>query len=186
MTEKKIIVLVGPSGSGKTSIGKILSKRGIPRLITTTTRAPRLGELDGVDYYFRDFTEMKIDHFIEQTVYNDNRYGLTKDEVKTKLEKYDLVHVSLDQNGAKAVKEAFPKETFVIFVKISEEEMVRRMKRRGDSQAEIDERIVFSRRTNELVPPPYTDLVVENIDINVAAQEIIDNIMKKTKSNKKV
>lgn len=184
MAEKRIIVLVGPSGSGKTSIGKILSKHGIHRLITTTTRKPRPGEVEGIDYYFRGFDEMKIDDFIEQTVYNDNRYGLTKNEVKLKLKKYDIVHVSLDQNGAKAVKRTFPEEAFVVFVQIDEEEMIRRMKKRGDSQVEIDERIAFSRRTNELVPPSYTDLVVENIDINTAAQEIIDSVMKNPTTNK--
>ena len=180
MAGKTIIVLVGPSGSGKTSIGEVLSKHGIHRLTTTTTRKPRSGEIEGVDYYFRDFDEMKIEYFIEQTVYNDNRYGLTKAEVKNELEKYDYVHVSLDQNGAKAIKETFPNEAFVVFVQISEEEMVRRMKLRGDTQAEIKERIEFSRRTNELVPPAYTDLIVENIEVNTAAQEIIDHVAKNT------
>jgi len=178
MAEKTIIVLVGPSGSGKTSIGEVLIKHGIPRLITTTTREPREGEIEGVDYYFRDFSEMKIDDFVEQTVYNDNRYGLTKKEVNTMLEKHDIVHVSLDQNGAQAVKEAFPKEAFVVFVQINEEKMIHRMKLRGDPQAEIDARIAYSRKTNELVPPSYTDLIVENIDIHIAAQKIIDNVMK--------
>lgn len=177
MAEKKIIVLVGPSGSGKTSIGEILIKHGIPRLITTTTREPRKGEIEGVDYYFRDFSEMKINDFVEQTVYNDNRYGLTKKEVNTMLEKYDVVHVSLDQNGARAVKEAFPKEAFIVFVQINEENMIRRMKLRGDPQEKIDARIAYSRKTNELVPPSYTDLIVENIDIHIAAQKIIDKVM---------
>ena len=183
MAGKTIIVLVGPSGSGKTSIGEVLSKHGIHRLVTTTTRKPRPGETEGIDYYFRDFDEMKIKYFIEQTVYNDNRYGLTKAEVKNKLEKYDYVHVSLDQNGAKAIKEAFPKEALVVFLQISEEEMIHRMKLRGDTQAEIEKRIDFSRRTNELVPPVYTDLIVENIEINTAAQEIIDHVTKNTLSH---
>lgn len=183
MAGKTIIVLVGPSGSGKTSIGEVLSKHGIHRLTTTTTRKPRPGEIEGIDYYFRDFDEMKIEYFIEQTVYNDNRYGLTKAEVKNKLEKYDYVHVSLDRNGAKAIKKAFPKETFIVFVQISEEEMVRRMKLRGDSQEEIDERITFSQRTNELVPPSYTDLIVENIEINTVAQDIIEHVTKNTFSH---
>src|SRR5699024_10079580 len=178
MAGKTIIVLVGPSGSGKTSIGEVLSKHGIHRLTTTTTRKPRPGEIEGVDYYFRDFDEMKIEYFIEQTVYNDNRYGLTKAEVTNKLENYDYVHVSLDQNGTKAIKRFFPKEAFIVFVQISEEEMIRRMKLRGDTQAEIEERIDFSRRTNELIPPSYADLIVENIEVNIAAQEIISHVTK--------
>ena len=102
MKNKKIIVLVGPSGSGKTSIGQILEQKGIPRLVTTTTRPARLGEVDGTDYYFRDFTEQDMDEFVEQTIYNKNRYGLTKAEVESMLEKNDLVHVSLDKQIGRA------------------------------------------------------------------------------------
>ena len=54
MSNKQIVVMVGPSGSGKTSIGEVLSKNGVQRLITTTTREPRVGEVNGVDYYFRE------------------------------------------------------------------------------------------------------------------------------------
>lgn len=177
MTKKKIIVLVGPSGSGKTSIGEVLTKRGIPRLVTTTTRPPRESEKNGVDYYFRDFSEVEMDEFVEQTVYNGNRYGLTRAEVNSMLEKFDVVHVSLDRHGAEAVKEVYPKEAFVIFVPISEEEMIRRMQLRGDSPAEINERIAFSRKTNELTPPPDTDLIVENIEVEETAEKIIHSVL---------
>lgn len=176
MNNKKIIVLVGPSGSGKTSIGEALIEKGIPRLVTTTTRAPRETETDGVDYYFRDFTKLDIDEFVEQTIYNGNRYGLTKEEVNSKLLKYDVVHVSLDQPGAKAVKKAYPAETEIVFVHISEEQMIERMKQRGDSKAEIENRVAYSRQTNELKAPPETDLIVENIDVKKTAQEIIDQL----------
>ncbi|MDN6196337.1 MAG: guanylate kinase, partial [Atopostipes suicloacalis] len=105
MNDKKIIIIVGPSGSGKTSIGERLEKKSIPRLITTTTRPARSKEQEGVDYYFRKLSEMEISDFVEQTKYHNNRYGLTKAEIEAKLEKHDLVHVSLDKSGAKALKE---------------------------------------------------------------------------------
>ncbi len=178
MTAKQIIVLVGPSGSGKTSIGEVLTAHGIPRLVTTTTREPRHGEINGIDYYFKTFNALDIDDFVEQTVYNGNRYGLTKKEVVTMLEKHDSIHVSLDQNGAEAVKKAYPEEAYVVFIAITEEEMVRRMKIRGDSPQEIKERIDFSRKTNELTPPAITDLVVINHNVEEAAQEIIQHFIK--------
>lgn len=177
MASKQIIVLVGPSGSGKTSIGEILSENGLPRLVTTTTREPRDGEVNEVDYYFRELTELNREDFIEQTIYNGNHYGLTKKEVTSMLETHDKVHVSLDQSGAEAVSKAFPKEACVIFISITEEEMVRRMKIRGDSPEEIKERIDFSRETNELEPPEVTDLVVINNDIHEAANEILENVL---------
>lgn len=179
MVDKQIIVLVGPSGSGKTTIGDILTKNNIPKLITTTTRKPRNGEKNGVDYYFREFSELDSDSFVEQTIYNGNRYGLTKEEVASMLEKHDVIHVSLDQSGAEAVKKAYPKETCIVFVSITETEMIRRMQKRGDSTEEIQSRIDYSRETNELIPPEITDLVIINEDIEQSAQEIIDHIYAK-------
>lgn len=176
MTDKKIIVIVGPSGSGKTSIGKILTANGIPRLKTTTTRAMRPGEKDGVDYYFRDLDEMNAEDFVEQTVYNKNLYGLTKHEVATMLNQHDMVHVSLDKNGAQSVKRAFPEETFIVFVLVSEDEMIERMRQRGDAWENIRARIQFSRDTNERVPPEGTDLVVKNVDVEKTAHQIIEAV----------
>lgn len=178
MVGKQIIVIVGPSGSGKTTIGEELSRHGIPRLVTTTSRKPRKGEQNGVDYYFRDISELNVEDFIEQTIYNHNQYGLTKEEVNTMLDKHDIVHVSLDQSGAEAVSKAYPDEACVIFVSITEEEMARRMKKRGDSEEAIKARIDFCRKTNELTPPEMTDLVVINHNVEKAAQEIIDKVVK--------
>lgn len=178
MKNKKIIVLVGPSGSGKTSIGQVLETKGIPRLVTTTTRQARSGEVDGIDYYFRDFTELDMDEFVEQTIYNKNRYGITKDEVESMLKKYDVVHVSLDKQGADALGTAYPNEAYIVFVKITEEEMIERMKKRGDSQAQINERVLFCRKTKELFPPEQTDLIIQNINLEESAQIILDELSK--------
>lgn len=176
MADKKIIILVGPSGSGKTSIGKKLEEKSIPRLVTTTTRSARSNEIDGKDYYFRKPSEMEKDDFVEQTIYNENQYGLTKDEISTKLKKHDRVHVSLDKNGARAVKEKYPKESFIIFVKIKEEEMVKRMKKRGDSKMQIQERLSLAQATKELVPLEEADLVIRNKEIDETVKEIMNHI----------
>lgn len=176
MTNKRIIVMVGPSGSGKTTVGQALTKRGIPKLVTTTTRKPRPGEIDGVDYYFRDAKDLDPDDFIEQTIYNDKVYGLTKAEVKKSLEKADVVHVSLDRNGSKAMKEFFPDETRVVFISISQEAMANRMRKRGDSEEKIAERITHSKQTDELIPPKETDLIVENIDVDETVNAILTKL----------
>lgn len=177
MSDKKLVVLVGPSGSGKTSIGEVLSARGILRLVTTTTREPREGEMDGVDYYFKQFSSIDTDEFVEQTLYNGNRYGLTVAEVTKKFNESDVVHVSLDKSGAEAVRETYPKEAYVVFIAVTEEEMIRRMKNRGDSDTEIQERVAYCRQTNELAAPDYADLEIINEDIEKSAQAIIDHIL---------
>lgn len=175
MTEKRIIVMVGPSGSGKTTVGEALSKKGVPKLVTTTTRKPRPGERDGVDYYFKEAKDLDPDDFIEQTIYNDKVYGLTKAEVEKALEKNDIAHVSLDRNGSEAMKTFFPEETRVVFINISREDMVDRMRNRGDSEEKIAERIDYSKRIGELIPPEETDIIVENHDID----ETVDLILSK-------
>lgn len=180
MTTKKIIILVGPSGSGKTSIGQMLEKKSIPRLVTTTTRSARDGEFEGVDYYFRDYSEMKMDDFVEQTVYNENRYGLTKAEIQSMLEKYNIVHVSLDKQGAEALKKAYPDESFIVFVEITENEMIERMRNRGDSEKQIEERVAFAQKTKEFLPPEKVDLKIKNIRVEDSAQIIVDHLAQQT------
>ena len=81
-----MIVLAGASASGKTEVAKMLAaKYGIVKAITTTTRDMRVGEINGRDYFFVNkdqFKKMIEDgRFVEFTVYNDNLYGSTKDQI---------------------------------------------------------------------------------------------------------
>ncbi|EKU92947.1 Guanylate kinase [Alloiococcus otitis] len=169
---KKIIILVGPSGSGKTTLGRDLSDKGYKKLVTTTTRKPRPGEVDGRDYYFRDEADLEPSDFVEQTTYNNHTYGLTKAEIEASLKQFDVVHVSLDRNGAQALKELWPKESVVIFIAISEEVMAERMLKRGESQDLVDQRLDYCRRTGELEPPSLADYVLENQDLKESLTRI--------------
>ena len=81
-----MIVLSGASASGKTEVAKMLaSKYGITKVITTTTRPMRVGEVDGRDYFFvtkEQFEQMiRNDEFVEFTIYNGNYYGSTKAQI---------------------------------------------------------------------------------------------------------
>ena len=78
-----MIILVGPSASGKTEIAKILTtKYGFKKFVTSTTRAPRVNEINGLDYNFLTedtFIKMRNNNeFIESTFYNNNYYGTEK------------------------------------------------------------------------------------------------------------
>ena len=81
-----MIVLAGASASGKTEVAKLLAKKyGITKIVTTTTRPKRKGEVDGVDYFFvtpERFEEMiREGRFVEYTIYNGQMYGSTKDQI---------------------------------------------------------------------------------------------------------
>ena len=81
-----MIVISGASASGKTEVAKLLAKKyGITKVVTTTTRPMREGEVNGRDYFFitkEQFEEMiKNEKFVEYTIYNGNFYGSQKDQV---------------------------------------------------------------------------------------------------------
>lgn len=175
-TQKRIIVIVGPSGSGKTAISKELAKRGYPKLVTSTSRLPRVGELEGVDYYFLDRSDFNDGDFVEHTNYNENIYGLSKAEVIRKLTDYDTVQLAMDQNGAQAMLDKFPEETVIVFVTISKKTMAERMRARGDGEDEIQARIQHSVENGEYIPPQGTQLCLENNDLDECVQAIVDLI----------
>lgn len=175
---KQIIVIIGPSGSGKTVISRELAKRGYPKLVTSTTRAPRMGETQGVDYYFIDRQSFDPSQYVEHTYYDGNIYGLSKAEIDQKLQEYDTVQLAMDQNGARAMKKQYPQATKLIFVTISKKVMAERMRARGDSERMIRERIAHSIHHGEYIPPTDTDLVLENNDLDQCVQLIVDLIEK--------
>lgn len=82
---KTIVTLTGPSCAGKTTLEGLLKAEGLMNLISTTTRAPREGEKDGVNYYYRDkstFARLVAQGaFIENVIFGGHRYGITGSEV---------------------------------------------------------------------------------------------------------
>ena len=134
-----MLVLVGPSASGKSAIVKMLvSNFNMKKFVTCTTRTPRCGEVNGVDYYF--FTEEEFSkkyankEFIETVYYNGNYYGTLKSEVS------DDKVVILEPQGLKYFNEAVP-NIFSVFLKTNEKILKDRMLYRGDTVLEMEKRI---------------------------------------------
>lgn len=151
MSKKSIIVLVGPSGSGKTALAELLKKDGVKKLTTSTTRQKRIGESHGRDYYFVDEESFKFDSdsYVEYSEYSGNYYGLSKDEVASKLGKYKNVTIVMDENGAKAIQSLYPKETIVVQLLISEDDLISRLRLRGDDERTIEKRLIHARENKE-------------------------------------
>ncbi len=139
-----MIVLAGASASGKTEVAKFLAKKyGITKIVTTTTREKRKGEVDGVDYFFvtpEKFQQMiKEDKFVEYTTYNGQMYGSTKDQIaKDKC-------VVIDPEGLKSYIALGDPSIMTFFLDATEETRHERMIFRGDDFDKIESRIAHDR-----------------------------------------
>lgn len=171
---KKIVVLVGGSGSGKSTIAMELEKRGFCRLVTTTTRPMREGEVNHVHYHFVSYEEFwKIDR-VEENEYVGHWYGLSKAEVDAKMELYDNLVIVMDENGAKAMKKEYGNIVHVVFITISPEVMKERMIKRGDSKRQIWERLKRAYDFNEFESPDIADLTINNVNLEESIKKIIN------------
>lgn len=134
-----MLVLVGPSASGKSAIVKELMKNyGLEKFITCTTRPMRVGEVDGVDYYFlteEEFSSLYSNNeFIETVYYNGNYYGTLKKEAA------DNKVVILEPQGLNNFVRVLD-NVFAVFLQTDETILKERMIGRGDSILEVNKRL---------------------------------------------
>lgn len=137
-----MLVLVGASASGKTQLAKMLIKHHqFQKLVTTTTRPMRPGEVDGVDYHFLTYeTFLALQEegaFLEVTHYHDHWYGIQKQHVF-----HDSV-VIVDPQGANVLKEQLGDEAFIVFVNTAQAVRKSRMLKRGDEPNAVKERLAL-------------------------------------------
>ena len=168
-----MIVLAGASASGKTEVAKMLSsKYGIVKVITTTTRDKRVGEVDGKDYFFvskEKFLEMiKDNRFVEHTTYNDNLYGSTKDQIA--MNKCIVV----DPVGLKAYIALNHPDIITFFLDSTEDTRQKRMESRGDDPEKIKNRLAHDREAFKKENIPEVDFHIDSENYNV--EEVADEI----------
>lgn len=184
---KKIILLVGCSASGKTTLGFHLQSLGINELVSHTTRSKRQGEVDGVTYYYITKEEFdKIDK-LEQTYYAGNYYCLSRQEVETYKE--DLVYCIVDSYGVQQIQENYGKNNVIaIYIDVSCIDMIKRMRQRGDSEENIQKRIEFAIKTNEMERDlEVADYIIANTDLETQKRSLTCLIskIKKEMANEK-
>ena len=120
--DKYLFVVSGAAGTGKDSVVKALREAHpeIEKTVSATTRAPRPGEQEGVDYYYRtreQFQQLiENDQVVEHNFYNGNYYGTLKAEVEKRLEAKKVVVLVIDVHGAENIRRMFPGATTVFLL----------------------------------------------------------------------
>ena len=151
-----ILIFVGSSGSGKSTLVEHIRKNlGISQLVTTTTRNKRDNEKEGKDYHFVKFEEFNrlADNksFLETTSYSGNLYGLTKEEIDKNSN--NVSTIITDINGARTLANLYPDRVMVFWIKSTPLNLVKRLRKRGESWFTIMTRLFNAYRSNEFTNP---------------------------------
>jgi guanylate kinase len=148
----RLFVISAPSGAGKTSLVKALADRdeSVRISVSSTTRKPRPGEVDGVDYVFVDHDTFRRQvaegGFLEHAEVFGNLYGTHRDQVDGLIESGCNAILEIDWQGAAQVRDVRPEAVTVFILPPSREELERRLRGRGsDDDAEIDRRLAEAR-----------------------------------------
>ena len=174
-------MISGPSGVGKDAlIEKLVAQDpGVRRSVSYTTRAPRRGERDGVDYSFvsREQFERLIDEgeFLEYATYDGNLYGTSAHRVaELEAAGFDVI-LKIDVKGAEQVRQRLPGATFVFLEPPSMQELIRRTTNRQTESAE-DRSARQMIAEVEMRYASHYDHVVVNDDLDRAVVEVLDII----------
>ena len=170
MPQGKLIVITGPSGVGKGTIVRSLLENH-PQLhlsISATTRNPRLGEVDGQDYYFMSKAEflqaIAESNFLEWAEYAGNYYGTPKTKVKELIDAGKWVLLEIELVGARAIANIFPDALRIFILPPSLEELEARIRERGkDSESAITQRLITAK--TEIAACDEFDICIVNQDL---------------------
>ncbi|MFX3618413.1 MAG: guanylate kinase [Sporolactobacillus sp.] len=172
-----LVVLSGPSGVGKGTVCKALRSRGtrLNYSISVTTRKPREGEKEGLQYFFRtreEFQKMiREDKLLEWAEYVGNFYGTPVDYVRQTVNEGNDVILEIEVQGALQIKRRFPEATFIFLAPPTLSELKKRIIGRGTETADlIESRMTVAKSEMELME--NYNYVVENDQVERACDRI--------------
>jgi len=175
----KVFVITGPSGVGKGTLIRGLLERmpGLELSVSATTRHPRPGEADAVDYHFLtpEQFQARVDagDFVEHADYSGNRYGTLRSELDRRLAAGAGVVLEIEAQGARQVRGAMPDAVAVFIAPPSETALRARLVGRGtDSPEQVDARLQTAE--TELEAQPEFAHVVVNDRLEQATDELLD------------
>ncbi|MDH6368234.1 guanylate kinase [Paenibacillus sp. VTT E-133280] len=177
MSKGLLIILSGPSGVGKGTVCTALRPKmpGLVYSVSATTRSPRAGEEDGVNYFFKSkeqFAAMiEADQLLEYAEYVGNFYGTPRDFVERTLNSGKDIILEIEVQGALKVKEKFPEGIFVFLLPPSMDELKDRIRGRGTEHPDvIDHRMTVAE--DEINLMQHYDYAVVNDEIDLACKRI--------------
>ena len=178
---KNLCVVSSPSGAGKTSlIKKICSHEKISVSVSETSRKPRKGEVNGVDYTFIDKEDFMLrvqnQNYIEHALVHDNYYGTHLDSVTKQLKKDNIVILEIDYQGAEIVKKKFPLSRNIFVLPPSLEILEKRLRERGTDTEDV----ILKRLENakiELSKASNYDYILINADFELAENKLLSYVL---------
>ena len=174
-----LVVLSGPSGVGKGTVRRALFQlphHDLVYSVSMTTRAPRQGEVEGVDYYFVDketfLKRIKENKFLEWAEFVGNYYGTPRDKVEEQLDKGKEVVLEIEVEGALQVRKQMKEAVFIFLVPPGKKALYERLKNRGTEALEMIEKRMKKAESEFLLAHKY-DYIVVNDEVNNAADRIM-------------
>ncbi len=188
-----LVILSGVAGAGKDTIKKELMKRmkNVESLPSFTSRPMREGDVEGGTYNFvskEKFEEMiKNGEFYEYDVHHDHYYGTSKKLLNEKLKNQTIIVKDIDVNGTEHLKDLLKADTKVItiFLKVSKEELERRLQKRVDKPSPAEIRLRLSRFEYEESRINLYDYVLKNDNLEKTVQIIMTILENEIKLSKK-
>jgi guanylate kinase len=174
----RVFVITGPSGVGKGTLIRLLRERvpGLSLSVSATTREPRPGEEDGVDYWFLDDDEfarrVEAGDFVEWAQYSGRRYGTLRSELERALAEGVPVVLEIEVQGARQVRETMPEAVQIFIAPPSADALRDRLVGRGtDRGEEVERRLRVAEE--ELAAQDEFAHVVVNDRLDEAAERLV-------------
>ena len=187
MSKGNLFVISGASGVGKTSVLKqVLKVRDdLQFSVSATSRPPRPGEVDGVNYYFVSRDEFRAmierDEFVEYDYHMENYYGTPKSEVLKKTANGNMI-LDVEPNGALTIREIYPEATLIFVAPPSMDILEQRIRGRGDT-GDDQIKVRLERAAWEMSQGEKYDYVVVNDVLDDCVAQVMQIISSKLDKN---